>query len=81
MQKNPDFRQDPAFQEAQRLAHSDTGQRLLAILQQTKQAELDQVIASSQSGDMEQVRKAMSKLLSSPDVQALLKQMGGESHG
>ena len=81
MQKNPDFRQDPAFQEAMRLAQSETGQRLLEMLQQTKQAELDQVVASSQSGDMEQVRKAMSNLLSNPDVQALLKQLGGESHG
>lgn len=68
---------DFSMQEAQRLANSPLGQQLLAMLQQTDSATLSNITAQAQSGNMEEAKKALEPLLNSPQIRALLKQMGG----
>lgn len=65
------------MREAMKMAQSDPGRQLLALLKQTRGQELETAMAQASAGDYEQVKKTMSGLLSSPEVQALLKQMGG----
>ena len=75
--KTPDF----SFQDAMRLAQSDAGQRLQALLQQTDPNLLNTVQAQAADGNYDQLKKTLSSLLASEDVRRLLKQMGGNSNG
>lgn len=78
MQKNSD---DFSMQEAMRLAQSESGQALLALLKQKNGAELQQAMSQAAAGNFDQVSKTMASLLSSPEAQALLKQLGGSRNG
>lgn len=69
-----------AIQEAMRMARSPAGQQLLRLLQQSNSAQLHQAMNSAASGDYESAKKALSAVLSDPQAQKLLQQMGG-SHG
>lgn len=62
-----------------RLAQSPAGQRLLALLQQNGPAEVNQAVRQAAQGDLAQAKEAVSALLKDPRVQALLKQMEGQS--
>ena len=74
MQKNS---QNFSMQEALRLAHSDAGQRLLAML---SAAGGDSLKKAAAQGDVEAVKKSLGPLLQDPAFQALLKQLEG-NHG
>ena len=74
MQKNS---QNFSMQEAMRLANSDAGQKLLAILKDSDSAMLQQAMDHASAGNYENMQKSLSSLLSSPQVQALLKELGG----
>jgi len=74
MQKNS---QNFSMQEALRLANSDAGQRLLAILKQSDSDQLQQAVEQANAGNYENMQKALSSVMSSPEVQALLKELGG----
>ena len=74
MQKNS---QDFSMQEALRLAKSPAGQQLLAMLQNSDSDRLQQAASQAAAGDFAQASKTLSSLMASPDVQALLKQLGG----
>ena len=74
MQKNS---QNFSMQEAMRLANSDAGQKLLAILKDSDSAMLRQAMDEASAGNFENTQKALSSLLSSPQVQALLKELEG----
>ena len=74
MQKNS---QNFSMQDALRLANSDAGQRLLAILKQSNSANLQQAMNQAASGDYGSVQKTLSHLLQSEEVQALLKELEG----
>lgn len=75
--KTPDF----SFQDAMRLAQSDAGQQLQALLRQTDPDLVNTAQAQAESGNYEQLQKTLSKLLESKDVQRLLGQLGGQNHG
>lgn len=75
MQKNFD---NFSMQEALRLAKSDAGQQLLALLQQKNGSELQQAMDQAAAGDYEKVSKTLSAFLASPEAQALMKQLGGK---
>lgn len=77
MQKNS---QNFSMQEALRLANSDAGQRLLAILKQSDSNQMQKAMNQASAGNYEEAQKSLSSLLASPEVQALLKELGG-SHG
>ena len=74
MQKNS---QNFSMQEAMRLANSDAGQKLLAILKDSDSTMLQQAMDQASAGNYENMQKSLSSLLSSPQVQALLKELGG----
>ena len=75
MEKNsPNF----SMQEAMRLMNSEAGQRLLAVLQNSGDPGLQTAMEQAAKGDMSQAKKALGNIASSPEVQALLRQMGGK---
>lgn len=75
--KTPDF----SFQDAMRLAQSDTGKQLQALLKQTDPDLLSKAQAQAESGNYEQLQQTLSKLLSSQEVRRLLGQLGGNGNG
>ena len=74
MQKNS---QNFSMQEAMRLANSDAGQRLLAILKQSDSANLQQAMAQASAGNYSDAQKTLSSLLASREVQELMKELSG----
>ena len=74
MQKNS---QNFSMQEAMRLANSDAGQRLLAILKQSDGDQLRKAMDQAAAGNYEGMQSALSSVLASQEVQALLKELGG----
>lgn len=76
MQKKTDSPQDLSMQEALRLAQSPAGQQLLAILRQSGGEELRQAMASAATGDYQQAKQTLGTLLNTPEVKALLEQLG-----
>ena len=70
-----------SMQEALRLANSDAGQQLLALLKQENGSALQRAMDQAGAGDYEQVQKTLGSLLESPQAQALLRQLGGNDHG
>lgn len=78
MQKNFD---EFSMQEALRLAQSDAGQQLLAMLQSQHKDEMNAAMASAGSGDYQQVKKTLASFLSDPKTHALLRQLQEERNG
>lgn len=67
-----------SMQEAMRLINSDAGQKLLAVLQNSNDPGLRTAMEQAKKGDMSQAQAALGNIASSPEVQALLRQMGGK---
>ena len=74
MQKNS---HNFSMQDAMRLANTDAGQRLLAILKQSDGDTLQQAMDQAATGNYEKMQNTLSSLLASQEVQALLKELGG----
>ena len=72
MQKNS---QNFSMQDALRLANSDAGQRLLAILKQSDGQQLGKARDCATNGDYSNAMQALSSLLQREDVRTLLKQL------
>ena len=77
MQKNS---QNFSMQEALRLANSDAGQRLLALLKENDDPQLRKAMAQAAAGDYTAVQDSLSRLTRSPQVRQLLKELE-DSHG
>lgn len=58
-----------------KIAQSPAGQKLLAMLQSNPSADLSSLAATASSGNLEEAKKKISNLLSSPEAQELLKQL------
>ena len=69
--------QNFSMQEAMRLANSDAGKQLLAILKESDSTMMQQAMDDASAGNYANMQKTLSSLLSSPQVQALLKELGG----
>ena len=74
MQKNS---QNFSMQEAMRLANSDAGQKLLALLKQSDSNQLQQAMAQASAGDYENAQQVLRSLLENSEIQTLLKELGG----
>jgi hypothetical protein len=74
MQKNSE---NFSMQEALRLVRSPAGQQLLALLQQQDSGKVRQIADQAAAGNYENAMESLKPLLNSPQVQALLKQLGG----
>ena len=73
MQKNS---QDFSMQEALRLANSPAGQQLLALLREQDSTLLEQAATAATAGDYTKASRTLSSLLSSPEIQKLLRELG-----
>jgi len=69
--------QTPNMSELLRIAQSPAGQQLLSLLQQTGGQQLQQAMNQAATGNYDQAKQTLSALLSSPDAQRLMKQLGG----
>lgn len=65
----------PDMDQLMKLAQSPAGQQLLAMLQRNGADTLQNAIAMAAAGDYQEAKQTLSTLLSSPQAQALLKQM------
>lgn len=72
MQKNS---RQFSMQDALRLANSDAGQQLLAILKQSDSDRLGKAMDSAATGDYAGAMQALSSLMAREDVRKLLKQL------
>ena len=63
-------------QEAMKLAQSDTGRQLYALLQKTQGQQLQSAMEQASSGNYDAVRKALNSMLSDPQAQELQKKLG-----
>lgn len=59
------------------LAQSPAGRQLIALLQQQSIADLHKAMQSAAAGDYLAARNSLGSLLDSPEIQKLLKQLGG----
>ena len=70
--------QDFSMEEVMRVAKSPAGKQLMAMLQQTSNDQVQQAVTQAKGGDYANASKTLSQLLSSPEAQKLLKELGGK---
>lgn len=70
--------QDFSMEEVMRLAKSPAGQQLIAMLKQGDSSKLQQAVTQAKTGDYTQASQTLNAMLSSPEAQRLLKELGGE---
>ncbi len=64
------------IQKAMALAATPAGQKLLQQLQSQRGAEVQTAMEQAASGDLEAAKKALAGLMASPEIRALLEQLG-----
>ena len=73
--------QDFSVQEAKRLAKTPEGQELMRRLQEQDNAAFQKAMADASVGNFKEAGKALSSMLSSPEIQRLIRQLGGKHGG
>ena len=69
---------DPAtVQKAMQLANTPAGKQLIGMLQQSNPDAVQKAMQQASAGDYAQIAKTLAPLMASPEIQALMKQMGG----
>jgi len=69
-----------ALQEAMRIAQSESGKQLLNLLQKSNADALNQAIHSASNGNFAQAQSILKELLTNPEAQKLLQNLG-DNHG
>ena len=64
-----------SMEDAKRLAQTDAGQKLVALLQSQNSPQLQAAIQQASTGNYEQLKKTLGTLMASPEAQTLLKQL------
>ena len=72
--------QDFSIKEAQRLAKTREGQKLMTFLQQQDNGQLQKAMAEASAGNYKAAGDILQSLLSSPEAIALMRQLE-EKHG
>ena len=75
MQKDP---HQFSMEDAMQLANTPAGKQLIAMLQKTDTSSLQKAMTQASGGNMEQAKQTLEPLLSSPEIQKLLRQLGGK---
>lgn len=70
--------QEFSMEDVMRIAKSPAGQQLMALLHQKDSSALAQAAAQAKSGNYSQAGQTLSSLLSSPEAQRLMKELGGK---
>ena len=65
-------------EEAMRLAKTPAGQQLIAMLQKADTKAVTEAMKQASGGNLEQAKQALEPMLSSPEIQQLLRQLGGK---
>lgn len=76
MENNPNLPNHVSMQEVLRMAASPAGQQLIAMLRKQSDSEFQAAMSSAASGDYTQAKQAIEKLMTDPQAQKLLKQLG-----
>ena len=71
MQKNSDD-----FKAAMALAQSPAGKQLLAMLQKNNSGQVQKAVMEANAGDYKSATESIASLLSSPEAQRLIKELG-----
>lgn len=66
-----------SMEDMARLAQTPAGQQLMALLQQQNGDRMQQALMLAQRGDQKALADTLRPLLDSPDIQKLLRQLGG----
>ena len=69
-----------SIEDAKRLAQTETGQKLVALLQSQNKQQLQTAMNQASSGDYEQLKKTLGTFMASPEAQALLRQLENSQH-
>lgn len=77
MDKNSDIPQNFSMQDAMRMANSPAGQQLIKLLQQQGGTDFQTAMSSAAKGNYEDAKQKLSSLMDSPEIRALLAQLGG----
>ena len=75
MQKEP---KNSPIDEAMAFAKTPAGKQLISLLQNTNTININQAMDDASNGNYDKAKSALEPLLASPEVQALLRQMGGK---
>ena len=70
-----------SMDDAKRLAASPEGKELMALLKKADGTQLQNAAEQFAAGNIEDAKRALAPLLNSPQIQALLKQLGGKDRG
>ncbi len=81
MQKKSEENRDFSMQQAMKMAQSDAGKELFALLQNTQGERLRTAMDQAASGDIEQVKKTMEEIMASRQARDLFAKMRGENDG
>ena len=68
------------MKEAKRLAQTPEGKQLMQLLQRSDSGQLQQAMEKASAGDYREAGSILKSLLSSPEAQQLMRQLG-EKHG
>lgn len=74
MQKNSS---NYSMEDMARLAQTPAGQQLLSLLQQQDSSRMQQAMTQAKKGDHTALAETLRPLLESPEIRALLQQLGG----
>ena len=69
-----------SIEDAKRLAQTETGQKLVSLLQSQNKQQLQTAMNQASSGDYEQLKKTLGTFMASPEAQALLRQLENSQH-
>lgn len=69
-----------SMEEAQRLAQTEAGQKLLALLQSQNSPQLQSAIQQASIGNYTQLMKTLSAFMASPEARSLLMQLENNRH-
>ena len=69
---------DFSVKEAQRLAQTPEGQKLMALLQQQDNAALQKAMTEASVGNYQAAGAILQSLLSSQEAKSLMRQLGGK---
>lgn len=67
------------IREAMRMAQTPAGQQLIQMLRSQNSQDLQTAMERAAAGDYAAAKQALSAILSNPDAQKLLSQMGGNN--
>ena len=67
-----------SVEDAKRLAKTSAGQQLISMLQKADTSAIKEAMKQATDGNMEQAKQVLEPMLNSPEIQQLLRQLGGK---